>query len=65
MAHKKGMGSTSLGRDSISKRLEAINRLRESLTRQFSAADAAIGQLNSQGTALTSIIKSLEPKNNS
>lgn len=51
--------------DTISKRLESINRLRESLTRQFSAADAAIGLLNSQGTALTSIIKSLEPKNNS
>ncbi len=50
--------------ETISNRLENINRLRESLTRQFSAADAAIGQLNGQGTALTSIIKSLEPKTN-
>ena len=49
--------------DSISNRLEAINRLRDSLTRQFAVADAAIGQLNSQGTALTSIVKSLESKN--
>lgn len=36
--------------------------LRESLTRQFSIADAAIGQLNDQNTALTSILKSLQPK---
>lgn len=46
--------------DSISNRIEAINRLRTSLTRQFAAADAAIGQLNGQGTALTNIIKSLD-----
>lgn len=39
-----------------------LSALRESLTRQFSVADAAIGQLNSQGSTLTSIIKSLEPK---
>ncbi len=50
--------------DSITNRLEGINKLRESLTRQFASADAAIGQLNGQGTALASIIKSLEPKNN-
>jgi flagellar hook-associated protein 2 len=50
--------------DSISNRLESLNRLRDSLTRQFAAADAAIGQINNQGTALTSIIKSLEPKSN-
>ena len=48
--------------ESISNRLEGLNRLRDLLTRQFSAADAAIGQLNNQGTALTSIIKSLEPR---
>ncbi len=46
----------------ISQRLEAIGRLRDSLTRQFAAADAAIGQLNGQGTALTNVIKSLEPR---
>lgn len=51
--------------DSISNRLVAINKLRDSLTRQFSAADAAIGQLNGQGTALTSVIKSLQSKSDS
>lgn len=46
--------------NSISNRFEALNKLRESLSRQFAAADAAIGQLNNQGTALTNIIKSLD-----
>jgi flagellar hook-associated protein 2 len=50
--------------DSISRKLENINRLRDSLTRQFAAADAAIGQLNGQGTSLTNILKSLQPNNN-
>ena len=45
----------------ISDRITALNSLKESLTKQFSVADAAIGQLNSQGTALTSVIKSLTP----
>lgn len=49
---------------SISSRLENIERLRDSLTRRFAAADAAIGQLNDQQTALTNIIKSLEPRDN-
>jgi len=53
----------------ITKSIEAqqsrLDALRTSLTRQFSVADAAIGQLNGQGTALTSIIKSLEPRTNS
>lgn len=48
--------------DTVAKRTELINRLRETLTRQFAAADAAIGQLNGQGGALTSIMKSLEPR---
>ncbi|HQU83423.1 MAG TPA: flagellar filament capping protein FliD [Pyrinomonadaceae bacterium] len=48
----------------ISSRLESLNRLKDSLTKQFSAADAAIGQLNGQGTALTSIIDSLNNSNN-
>ncbi len=48
----------------IESRLENISRLRDSLTRQFAAADAAIAQLNGQGTALTNIIKSLEPRDN-
>lgn len=46
----------------IANRTENLNRLRDSLTKKFSVADAAIGQLNGQGTALTNIIKSLEPK---
>ena len=54
---------SNLGK-TISSRLDNINRLRDSLTRQFAAADAAIGQLNGQGTALTNIIKSLEPRDN-
>ena len=54
---------SNLGK-TISSRLDNINRLRDSLTRQFAAADAAIGQLNGQGTALANIIKSLEPRNN-
>jgi flagellar hook-associated protein 2 len=48
----------------IASRTENLSRLRDSLTKQFSVADSAIGQLNGQGTALTSIIKSLEPRNN-
>lgn len=39
-----------------------LSALRDSLTRQFAIADAAIGQLNGQNTSLTSILKSLEPK---
>lgn len=50
--------------NSISHKLEAIARLRESLTRQFAAVDAAIGQINSQGNALTSIITSLQSNSN-
>jgi flagellar hook-associated protein 2 len=49
---------------SISSKLESIARLRESLIRQFSTVDAAIGQINSQGTALTSIITSLQNASN-
>ena len=47
---------------SINVRLEQINLLRESLTRRFAAADAAIGQMNGQNTSLTNIINSLRPK---
>lgn len=48
--------------ETISKRLENINTLRASLTKKFSAADAAIGLLNSQQSSLTNIVKSLSPK---
>lgn len=44
--------------DRISDRLAALSRLKESLTKQYSIADSAIGQLNNQGTALTNIVKS-------
>lgn len=47
----------------IADRLEALQRLRTSLTNQFSIADAAIGQLNGQGTALTNIVTSLNNAN--
>jgi len=42
-----------------------LSALRESLTKQFAIADAAIGQLNGQNTALTNILKSLQPTSNS
>lgn len=46
--------------NNITQRLESINRLRTSLTKQFSVADALIGQLNGQNTAITNVIKSLQ-----
>ena len=48
--------------DIITRRLEGLTKLQDSLTRQFAVADAAINQLNNQGTALQSIIKSMQPK---
>ncbi|MFN0084357.1 MAG: flagellar filament capping protein FliD [Blastocatellia bacterium] len=48
----------------ISSQLERLNLLRETLNRQFAAADAAISQLNGQGTSLTTVLKSLEPRKN-
>lgn len=47
----------------ITKRTEALGRLRTSLIKQFSVADAAIGQLNNQGSALENVIKSLQSNN--
>jgi flagellar hook-associated protein 2 len=49
--------------NTITKRTEAISRLRTQLIKQFSVADAAIGQLNSQTSALSNVIKSLQPNN--
>lgn len=46
----------------IAAQLERLTTLKDSMTRQFALADAAIGQLNGQNTALTNILKSLEPK---
>lgn len=47
----------------ISDRLAALQLLKTTLTNRFSVADAAIGQLNGQGTALTNIITSLNSAN--
>lgn len=49
---------------SINAQLDRINNLRQSLTKQYAAADAAISQLNSQGTSLTNIIKSFSSSSN-
>ncbi len=47
---------------SILDQTQRINALKDSLTRQFAVMDAAIGQINSQGTTLTAIMKSLQTK---
>lgn len=47
----------------ISDRLTALQQLKATLTKRFSVADAAIGQLNGQGTALGNIITSLNKSN--
>jgi flagellar hook-associated protein 2 len=44
---------------SVTSRLEFLDHLRTSLTKQFSEADAAIGVLNGQNTALTNLLKTL------
>ncbi|HYJ47155.1 MAG TPA: flagellar filament capping protein FliD [Pyrinomonadaceae bacterium] len=49
---------------SVSDQTASINLLRDSLTRQFGAMDAAMGQLNGQSTTLTTILKSLQPSDN-
>lgn len=48
---------------SIADQTARINDLRSSLTRQFALVDSAINQLNSQGTALSTIITSLQQSN--
>jgi flagellar hook-associated protein 2 len=47
---------------SVSDQVARIETLRQSLSRQFAAADAAINQLNGQGSSLTNILDSLKPK---
>jgi len=47
---------------SIADQTLRINALRDSLTRQFAIVDSAINQLNSQGSTLDTIIKSLTTK---
>lgn len=51
--------------ETIEKRTATLNDMRDILTRRFAAADAAIGQLNGQGTALTNFLKTLSNSNNS
>ncbi|MEQ1604144.1 MAG: flagellar filament capping protein FliD [Pyrinomonadaceae bacterium] len=60
----KGYQSSVTGLNArISDRLAALQLLKTTLTNRFSVADAAIGQLNGQGTALTNIITSLNNAN--
>lgn len=49
---------------SIADQTDRISMLRASLARQFAAADAAIGNLNGQNTALTNILTSLQSNKN-
>ncbi len=51
--------------DTIAKRTALLNTMRDTLTRQFAAADAAIGQLNGQATALSSFLTSLTKQSRS
>ena len=44
----------------IEKRTALLNDYRDMLTRRFAAADAAIGQLNGQGTAIGNLMKTLQ-----
>jgi flagellar hook-associated protein 2 len=44
---------------SIAEQTQRISVLKAMLTKQYAAVDAAIGQLNGQGTALTNIMASL------
>jgi flagellar hook-associated protein 2 len=47
---------------SIAEQTARISVLKDSLTLQFAKVDAAIGQLNGQGSTLTAIIDSLKPR---
>jgi flagellar hook-associated protein 2 len=47
---------------SINAQLDRMAALKKSLTIQFGAAEKAISQLNGQGSSLSNIMKSLEPK---
>jgi flagellar hook-associated protein 2 len=49
---------------SIADQLARISTLRQSLSRQFAAADAAISQLNNQGTSLTNIFSTQNSSSN-
>jgi flagellar hook-associated protein 2 len=46
---------------SITSQQDRLGALRDSLTRRFAAIDAAIGQINGQGEALSNIVKTLNP----
>ena len=49
----------------ITKRVETIAALKVSLTKQFSVADAAIGQLNNTQSSLTSIVRAMNKSSDS
>jgi flagellar capping protein FliD len=56
--------SIKRGDKNIADQLARLSALRNSLNRQFSAADVAIGQLNGQSTQLTNILEAMKPKSN-
>ena len=47
--------------NSVAEQTQRINQLNDTLTQQYAAVQSAISQMNSQGTTLTAIIKSLTP----
>lgn len=51
--------------ETIAKRTAMLENMRDVLTRRFAAADAAIGQLNNQGSAITNFMKTLQSGGNS
>lgn len=51
--------------ETIAKRTAMLENMRDILTRRFAAADAAIGQLNNQGSAISNFMKTLQSGNNS
>ncbi|MGH9902182.1 MAG: flagellar filament capping protein FliD, partial [Pyrinomonadaceae bacterium] len=46
----------------IAAQMERLDAMRASLTRRFTAVDAAIGQLNGQGNTLAGVLKSMQPR---
>lgn len=56
--------SIKRGDRNIADQLARLSALRTSLNRQFSAADVAIGQLNSQSTTLSNMLEAMKPKSN-
>lgn len=49
---------------SVADQTARVAALKIMLSRQFAKVDAAIGQMNSQGTTMTSVIQSIQPRDN-